>query len=60
MMPKMLYCGLKVNVFELQSRYYIQFQSYTLGKGMNPLFISPPLSWIVSLLFFNKDSFGIR
>ena len=27
----------RVSEFELQSRYYIHFQTNTLGKGMNPL-----------------------
>ena len=24
---------------ELQSRYYVHFRTYTLGKGMKPLFL---------------------
>ena len=32
---------------------------YTLGKDMNP-FITPAFGYIVSLLFFYKDSFGIK
>ena len=28
-----------VSEFELQSRYYIHFQTNTLGKGMNPLIL---------------------
>ena len=57
---KMLDCGLEVSKFKLQWRYYIHFWRYTLGKGMNP-FISPVMSWIVSLLFLiYKDGFGIK
>ena len=36
-MAKVQDYGLEVNEFELQSHYYIQFQTNTLGKGMNPL-----------------------
>ena len=32
-----LNCDIVVNEFELQSHYYIQFQTNTLAKGMNPL-----------------------
>ena len=31
-------CDIVVSEFELQPRYYIHFQTNTLGKGMNPLF----------------------
>ena len=30
-----------VSEFELQSHYYVYFQTNTLGKGMNPSFPSP-------------------
>ena len=30
-------CGLEVNEFEFQSRYYVHFRTNNLGKGMNPL-----------------------
>ena len=43
LMAKALDCGIVVSEFELQSRYYIQFQRNTLGKGMNPL-ILPAMS----------------
>ena len=36
-MAKVLDCELKVSEFALQSRYYVHFQTNTLGKGMNPL-----------------------
>ena len=37
LMAKLLDCGLKVSELELQSRYYIHFQTNTLWNGMNPL-----------------------
>ena len=55
---KVLNCGLKVSEFELQSRYYVHFWSYTLGKSMNPL-IPQVVGQIVSLLFY-KDGVGIK
>ena len=36
-MAKVLDSSLKVSEFELQSYYYVHFQTNTLGKGMNPL-----------------------
>ena len=36
-MVKVLDCGIVVSKFELQSRYYVHFQTNTFGKGMNPL-----------------------
>ena len=39
----MLNCNL-VKAFKLQSHYYIQFQTNTLGKGINPLYL--PQLWI--------------
>ena len=44
--------------FEFQSRYYIHFRTNKLGIGMNPLIL--PVGWTLSLLFFNKDGFGIK
>ena len=38
---KVLYYGIVVNEFELQSRYYVHFRTNTPGKGMNPLI--PPV-----------------
>ena len=46
-------------IYELLSRYYVQFGSNTRGKGMTPLII-PTMGWIVPLLFFYKDGFGIK
>ena len=40
---KAMDCGIIVSEFELQSRYYIHFQTNTLGIGMNP-FILPAMS----------------
>ena len=35
---------LKINEFELQLRYYINFRINTLGKGMNSLILTYPPS----------------
>ena len=39
-MAKVLDCSLEVSEFELQSGYYVLFQTNTLWTGMNPL--TPP------------------
>ena len=57
-MVKELDCGLYVSEFELLTRYYVHFQSNTLGKSLKPL-ILPAMGCIVSLLFY-KDGFGIK
>ena len=49
-MVKAMDCGIVVSEFELQSRYYIHFQTNTLGKGMNAL-ILPTIGYKVPLLF---------
>ena len=36
---KKMDCGIIVSEFVLQSRYYVHFQTNTLGKGMNPLIL---------------------
>ena len=36
-MVKVMDCGIVVSEFKLQSRYYVHFQTNTLGKDMNPL-----------------------
>ena len=41
-MVKVLDCGIVLSEFELQSRYYVYFQTNTLGKGMS-LLILPPI-----------------
>ena len=51
-------CDIVVNEFELQSRYIIHFRTNTIGKGINHL-ISRAMN-IISLLFFDRDSFGIK
>ena len=58
-MVKAMDCGIVVREFVLQSRYYVHFRANTLGKGMNPL-ILPAIGQIVPLLFFSKNSFGIK
>ena len=45
--------------FEFQYCYFIHFQTNTLGKVKNPL-ILPAVGWIVPLLVFYKDYFGIK
>ena len=34
-MVKAMDCGIAVTEFELHLRYYVHFQTYTIGKGMN-------------------------
>ena len=58
-MVKAMACGIVESEFELQSRYYIHFWTTTLWKGINPL-ILPAMGWIVQLLFFLKEGFGIE
>ena len=38
-MVKAMDFGIVVCEFKFQSRYYVDFQANTLGKGMNPLFL---------------------
>ena len=38
-MVNVIDCGIVVNEFEFQSRYYVHFRINTLGKGMNPLIL---------------------
>ena len=47
-----------VSEFELQSRFYIHFQTNTLGKGMNSLILSVS-GYIVPLLLLYEDEFSI-
>ena len=58
-MVKAMDYGIVVSEFILQSRYYVHFQTNTLGKGMNPL-ILPAMGYIVPLLFFLENGFGIE
>ena len=41
-MVKAMDCGIVVNEFVLQLRYYIHFQANAIGKGVNP-FILPAM-----------------
>ena len=38
-MVKVMDCGIGISEFELQSRYYVNFQTNTLGKDMNLLIL---------------------
>ena len=58
-MVKVLDGGIIVSELILQSRYYVHFRANTQGKGMNPL-ILPAMGWIVPLLFFLENGFGIK
>ena len=42
-MVKAMNCGIVVREFLLQSRYYVHFRKNTLGKGMNPLILTPAM-----------------
>ena len=57
--PKVLNRGLEINVFKLQSRYYLHFRTNTTGKGMSHL-IPQPWVKIVPPVFFYKDELGIE
>ena len=52
-MFKAMDSGIVVSVFELQSRYYVQFRTNTLGKCINP-HILPSIGYIAPLLFFSR------
>ena len=58
-MAKALDCHVEVTEFELQTYNYIHFGSNTIGKGMKPLILQA-IGYIVSLVFFYKDGFGIK
>ena len=58
-MANMLDCSLELMEFELLSHNYIHFQIKTFGKAWTP-YPSPAMGWIISLLFFYKDGFGIK
>ena len=58
-MVKTMDCGIVVSEFVLQSRYYVHSRENTRGKGMNPL-ILPAMDWVVPLLFFTENRFGIK
>ena len=48
-MVKVIDYSLEVNEFKLHSRYYVQFRTNILWKGMNPLIFNS-----------HKDGFGIK
>ena len=52
-------CGIVVSEFNLQLRYYVHFRANSFGKGMNPLILQA-MGWIVPLLFFLENGFGIK
>ena len=58
-MVKVLDREITVTKFKLNLHYYTHFRANALGKGMN-LLIFPAISYIVPLLFFYKDGFGIK
>ena len=58
-MVKAMDCGIEENEFVLQSRYCVHFRENTPEKGMNPL-VLPAMGWIVPLLFFLENGFGIK
>ena len=49
-MVKAMDCGIVVNEFVLQSRYYVHFRANTLGKGMNPLYLCYGLNSTTTVL----------
>ena len=49
-----------ISKFELHWHYYTHFCTNALGNGMDPLISFTAMSWIVPVLFFYKDGFGIR
>ena len=52
-------CDIVVCEFKLQSYYYADFWTNTLGKGMNSP--NPQAKYkIMLLLFFYNDGFGIK
>ena len=53
------WCGLEVSEFKFQSHYNIHFRINTLAKGQKR-FIPRGMSWIVSVLFFYEDGFGMK
>ena len=55
----MLGCDIVLSKFELQSRYYIHFQTHTFWKGINFPTLTA-MSEVVLLLLFYMDEFGIK
>ena len=71
-MVKVLDCCFEVSKFKLQSSYYVYFQTEIFEQGLKLLYqmisllfyknvfgIKWPPYGIVSLLFFDKNGFGI-
>ena len=58
-MVKSLEYRIVISEFELQSLYYIHFQTNTLAKGTNPIILLA-MGQIAPLLYFLKDGFGIK
>ena len=56
---KKLDCRIVLSKLEFPSRFYVDFRTNTVGKGMN-LLILPAMGLIVLLLFFWKDGFSIK
>ena len=52
-------CDIVVSTFKSKSRYYVNFGTIILGKGMNFL-MSPDIDLIVLQLFFYKKTFKIK
>ena len=52
-------CGIVVREFEHQSRYYIYFQTNTLGNGMD-LFVFLSRNSTTTVLKKKIDGFGIK
>ena len=57
--PKLLDFTLEVIDFEFQSRHYIQFRTNILGKVLH-LLIPAAMGYIISMLYFDNDVFGIK
>ena len=58
-MVKAMDYGIVVSEFVLHSCYYVHFRANTPEKGMKPL-ILPAMGWIVPLLVFKENVFGIK
>ena len=54
-----LHCDILESEFELRSCYYIHFR-IKYSDERYELHYSQAMGWIVTLLFFYKDSFGIK
>ena len=58
-MIKAVDCRIIVNEFEPDTRYYDHFWTNTHWKEMNA-FIIQAMCWIVPLMLFWRDDFGIK